>query len=180
MVLGPIDGAAAGFALQLAVDRWRGWLKRRRLSAAYRTAAAETIEHCLNEGYPAGSDVWHDVTTLLGNETKARQIASWYASRTIDSTAFRDLIGEDATVGKYLKYFVTVLNRQRANLLPLDLHELAEIITTQTGRRSGAWVKALPKRSSRRLGALQAFLLYIFGSVVRRQSEMVSLGAMPT
>ena len=44
------------------------------------------------------------------------------------------MIGTDEKVGRFLNYFIGLLNRQRAGLLPFNLHELAEIGITETGR----------------------------------------------
>jgi len=131
VVLDPLSGAAAGFALQLADKKWRDWLKRRRLAAAYRTAANATIEHCRNEGYPVGSDIWNTVTTLLRTETRAQKVASWYARQTIDSTEFQGMIGNAPIVRQFLEHFISLLNQQRLGLLPLDLQTLTDILNTR-------------------------------------------------
>lgn len=94
-----MDGAAAGFALQLAASQFRDWRKRRRLTGAYRNAAAETIEHCRSKGYAVRSEIWNAVSGLLRSAERAKQIASWYASRAIDTAAFNDMTGDDPVVG---------------------------------------------------------------------------------
>lgn len=131
MVLGPIDGAATGFALQLSVNAVRDRRKRRRDTDAYQTAADATIQRCEIEGHPARSDVWNSVTTLLATTTRARQIASWYATGTIDTAEFQDMIGDDPIIGQFLEYFISLLDRQRADALPLDLQVVTDIIGTR-------------------------------------------------
>ncbi len=68
MVIELFGGAAAGFALQLAANTFRDRRKQQSLETAYRTAAAETIEHCQSKGYPDRSDIWNAVTDLLRTE----------------------------------------------------------------------------------------------------------------
>jgi hypothetical protein len=51
-VIEPIGLAASEFALEYAGRRWLDWRNRRRLASAYRNSAEETIEICVQEGYP--------------------------------------------------------------------------------------------------------------------------------
>jgi hypothetical protein len=115
----------------LVANNARDRLKRQRLNAAYQAAAASTIEYCENEGYSARSDIWNAVTTLLGTETRAQQIASWYSRTTIDPTEFQEMIGHDPTVGQFLEYFISLLNQHQLDLLPSDLRVVTDIISIQ-------------------------------------------------
>ena len=45
------------------------------------------------------------------------------------------MTGNDPIVGQFLEYFISLLNQQRADLLPLDLQVLADLIVSQSGRQ---------------------------------------------
>lgn len=135
---GLIETAAAHFAVGLATGPIIDRRKQQRLDDAYRNAASETIEYCRRNGYSERSAIWKAVTDLLRTETRAQQIASWYAGQTIDVTEFRDMTGNEPIVGQFLQHFISLLNKHRTDLLPLNLQILADIILTsitQMGRQ---------------------------------------------
>lgn len=127
-MIGSLGLAAGQFALQCAGRRWLDRLKRRRLASAYRDSAEETINLCVQEGYEARSAVWNRVTDLLGSEVRARQIARWY-TQGISPDELQDMDNGDPTVGHFLRDFIVRLNDRRADLLPVDLANLADIIS---------------------------------------------------
>jgi hypothetical protein len=128
-VIESIGLAAAQFALEYAGGRWLDWRKRQRLASAYRESAEETIELCVCKGYPARSPVWESVTSLLGSEEKARQVALWYTQHRIRSKELQEMAKNDPIVVRFIKEFIVRLNDRRAVLLPLDLANLADIIS---------------------------------------------------
>jgi tetratricopeptide (TPR) repeat protein len=127
-VIESIGLAAAQFALEYAGGRWLDWCKRQRLASAYRESAEETIELCVQKGYPTRSPVWESVTSLLRSEEKARQVAHWYIQRQIRPNELQDMAKNDPIVGHFIKEFIVRLNNRRAVLLPLDLANLADTI----------------------------------------------------
>lgn len=133
---GVIESAAANFASELLSHPLADAAKRRRLSTAYRTAAFETIEQCRSNGYSERSEVWRALTTLLGTEQKARQLATWYSQRAINSEEFRDMTGNEPIVGKFLEHFISLLNALKQDLLPLDLQVLANLLDSRNDLRN--------------------------------------------
>jgi hypothetical protein len=68
-------------------------------------------------------------TSLLGSEEKARQVAHWYIQGQIRPNELQDMAKNDPIVGHFIKEFIVRLNGRRAVLLPLDLANLADIIS---------------------------------------------------
>ena len=130
-MIDPIGLAAGQFALGCAGRRWLAWWKRRCLAAAYRASAHETIELCVQEGYPAGSAEWNSVTDLLGSEERARQVAHWYTQGRVSSNELADMEKGDAAVGRFIQEFITRLNVRRTDLLPLDLANVVDILSAR-------------------------------------------------
>jgi hypothetical protein len=87
--------------------------------------------------------------SLLRSEERAAQVALWYTQGQASYQDLQDIMGDDPTVGHFIKEFIVRLNDRCAVLLPPDLANAVGIIRRDLALLGQQVQSEAPQRASR-------------------------------